>query len=202
MHAMIMTGPGEPDVLRPARVPIAWPAGPGGVLVRLKAAGLNPADVCFRRFGPYFGDGKNYILGHDGASVSEEIGDGVTSFKSGDAVCFCHGGVGATPGTYVEYAVVPEGLLVAKPDNVGFAGAAALPQQADMVPQGVAWLAAGRVKVHVEMTCPLAEMAAAHRRLECGAARQVFPAPMPGDRTAKLPAASAPRPPVTPSGGG
>jgi len=127
MHAMIMTEPGEPEVLRPASVPLAWPAGPDQVLVRLKAAGLNPADAYFRRFGPYCGDGKNCILGHDGAGVVEEVGAGVKAFKAGDPVCFYHGGIGATPGTYAGYAVVPEALLVPKPDSVGFTEAAALP---------------------------------------------------------------------------
>ena len=127
MSAMIVIEPGEPEVLKPASVPIAWPAGSDQALVRLKAAGLNPADVYFRRFGPYVGDGKNCILGHDGAGVVEEVGAGVKSFKVGDPVCFCHGGIGAAPGTYAEYAVVPEALLVKKPENVSFVEAAALP---------------------------------------------------------------------------
>ncbi len=125
--AVRMTGPGGPGVLKPGRVALPWPAGPRDVLVRLKAAGVNPADVYFRAFGPYVGDGRNVILGHDGAGIVEEIGAEVSGVRVGDAVCFCHGGIGGAPGTYSEYAVVPEPLLVAKPENVDFREAAALP---------------------------------------------------------------------------
>ena len=50
----------------------------------------------------------------------EAVGARVTRVGPGDAVCFCNGGIGANPGTYAEFAVVPESQLVRKPDGVSF----------------------------------------------------------------------------------
>jgi NADPH:quinone reductase and related Zn-dependent oxidoreductases len=101
--------------------------GPGDVLVRLKAAGINPADAYFRRFGPYVQSEGPFIPGHDGAGEVEAVGAQVRRFKPGDAVCFCDGGIGGDPGTYAEFAVVPSSRLVRKPPHVDFVQAAALP---------------------------------------------------------------------------
>ncbi len=125
--AIVMKRPGGPEVLAAATVTLTWPGRDDHVLVRLKAAGLNPADTFFRALGPYQGDGTDCVLGHDGAGVVEAVGPAVTRFAPGDAVCFCNGGLGGTPGTYAEHAVVPESLLVAKPEEVDFVHAAALP---------------------------------------------------------------------------
>jgi len=108
-------------------VPLHWPRGPGDVLVRLKAAGINPADAYFRRFGPYVQSEAPFIPGHDGAGDVEAVGAQVRRFKPGDAVCFCDGGIGGDPGTYAEFAVVPASRLVPKPPHVDFIQAAALP---------------------------------------------------------------------------
>jgi NADPH2:quinone reductase len=127
MQAIVATGQGEPDVLELRSVPLHWPRGPGDVLVRLKAAGVNPADAYFRRFGPYVQSEGPFIPGHDGAGEVEAVGAQVRRFKPGDAVCFCDGGIGGDPGTYAEFAVVPSSRLVRKPPHVDFVQAAALP---------------------------------------------------------------------------
>ena len=127
MRAIVATGLGEPDVLELRSVPLHWPRGPGDVLVRLKAAGVNPADAYFRRFGPYVQSEGPFIPGHDGAGEVEAVGAQVRRFKPGDAVCFCDGGIGGDPGTYAEFAVVPASRLVRKPPHVDFVQAAALP---------------------------------------------------------------------------
>jgi NADPH:quinone reductase len=126
-NAMTMREVGDPDVLEMRTLSLAWPGADDHVLVRLKAASLNPADIEFRSITPFVGDGRGCVLGHDGAGIVEEIGPGVTKFKPGDAVCFCNGGIGADPGTYAQHAVVSEGVLVAKPDSISFEQAAALP---------------------------------------------------------------------------
>ena len=127
MRAIVATGLGEPEVLELRSVPLHWPRGPGDVLVRLKAAGINPADAYFRRFGPYVQSEGPFIPGHDGAGDVEAVGAQVRRFKPGDAVCFCDGGIGGDPGTYAEFAVVPASRLVPKPPHVDFIQAAALP---------------------------------------------------------------------------
>jgi NADPH2:quinone reductase len=127
MQAVTMKHPGTPKVLEKRKVPLAWPADVDHVLVRLKAAGVNPADAYFRSLGPYVGDGIGCTLGHDGAGVVEAVGSSVSRVKTGDEVCFCYGGIGTVPGTYAQFSVVPENLLVKKPPQVSFIEAAALP---------------------------------------------------------------------------
>jgi NADPH2:quinone reductase len=127
MKAIVATAKGGPEVLVAQQVDLAWPAGRGDVLVRLKAAALNPADVWFRKLGGYLEPSGPFILGHDGAGIVEAVGSVVNTVKPGDRVCFCHGGIGGAPGSYAEFAVVPEGLLAVVPANVDFVTAAALP---------------------------------------------------------------------------
>ncbi len=127
MQAVLTTAAGGPEVLELTDVALAWPGNGGDVLVRLKAAALNPADSFFRSLGAYVESDNPFVLGHDGAGIIEEVGAGVSRFKPGDEVCFCNGGLGDTPGTYAQFAVVPEAQLAAKPASISFAQAAALP---------------------------------------------------------------------------
>jgi NADPH2:quinone reductase len=126
-HAVVATSLGGPEVLQPAEIDLAWPGRPGDVLVRLAAASLNPADVWFRSLGPYVTSARPLVLGHDGAGVVEAVGSAVTRVKAGDRVAFCFGGIGADPGTYAHFAVVPAQSLALVPATVGFETAAALP---------------------------------------------------------------------------
>jgi NADPH2:quinone reductase len=127
MRAIVCNGTGGPEVLEESRIPLPWPAGDGDVLVRMKAAALNPADGFFRALGPYVESDNPLVLGHDGAGVVEAVGAGATHFRPGDRVCFCNGGIGGHPGTYAEFAVLPESQLVAIPDGIDFHTAGALP---------------------------------------------------------------------------
>ena len=96
MTAIVATGRGGPEVLERRRVPLLWPRGRRDVLVRLKAASLNPADAYFRRFGPYLQSPNPLVLGHDGAGIVEAVGPGTSEIGEGDAVCFCNGGGSAS----------------------------------------------------------------------------------------------------------
>ena len=127
MNAVVMSTTGGPEVLEKRKVDLPWPASGSDVLVRMTAAALNPADAYFRGFGPYLDTGGPCILGHDGAGIVEAIGDGVSTVRPGQRVCFCNGGIGGSFGTYAEYAVVPESQLASIPDAVDDASAAALP---------------------------------------------------------------------------
>lgn len=125
--AVIMRETGAPDVLELRDFELAWPGKDDEVLVRIEAAGVNPADTFFRALGTYLGEGPGTVLGHDGAGVVEAVGSHVTSVRVGDRVCFCNGGVGGDPGTYAQHAVVPEWLLARVPDAIDIDTAAALP---------------------------------------------------------------------------
>ena len=127
VKAAVATAKGGPEVLKLQDVTLAWPGGPNDVLVRLRAAALNPADVFFRQLGGYV-DGPNpLVLGHDGMGVVEAVGSAVTLVKPGDRVCFCNGGIGGDLGTYAEASVVPEWQLALVPEAVDDLTAAALP---------------------------------------------------------------------------
>ena len=125
--AMVATEKGGPGVLKRAQVDLAWPRGPLDVLVELKAAALNPADIFFRQLGGYVAGPEPFVLGHDGMGIVKEIGPAVTLVRPGDRVCFCNGGIGGALGTYAEAAVVPEWQLARVPDAVDGPTAAALP---------------------------------------------------------------------------
>lgn len=127
IKAVVATSRGGPDVLQLLDVPLPWPRGPDDVLVELRAAALNPADVFFRQLGGYLSGPEPLVLGHDGMGVVKAVGDGVTMVKAGDRVCFCNGGIGGDLGTYAEAAVVPEWQLAKVPDNVDDRQACALP---------------------------------------------------------------------------
>jgi NADPH2:quinone reductase len=127
MQAVVMAATGGPEVLMARQVPLQWPRAGRDVLVRLRAASVNPADVFFRTYGPYIKSGAPCVLGHDGAGLVAEVGRDARRFEPGDRVCFCSGGIGGEPGTYAEFAVVPEDRLVAVPEGINWAQAAALP---------------------------------------------------------------------------
>jgi NADPH2:quinone reductase len=127
IKAMVATTKGGPEVLKLQDIDIPWPRGKKDVLVRLRAAALNPADVFFRQLGGYIDGPGPLVLGHDGMGIVEAVGAEVTSVTAGDRVAFCNGGIGGAPGTYAEAAVVPEWQLAKVPDAVDDLTAAALP---------------------------------------------------------------------------
>ena len=126
MRAVLMTATGGPEVLQVAELPEPKIDGAHDVLVRLRAAGLNPVDYKQRAHGLLSGS-PPAVLGWDGAGVVEATGASVTRFAPGDAVYFCDGGFGAAPGTYAELKVVDERYLARKPEKLSFAEAAAAP---------------------------------------------------------------------------
>jgi NADPH:quinone reductase-like Zn-dependent oxidoreductase len=103
-------------------------AGPGQVLVRIKASGVNPLDL---KIAAGKADHAKVtvpaILGIDMAGVVEAVGDGVNGFAPGDEVWGMTGGVGGVQGSLAEYAAVDAQLLAHKPASIGMSEAAALP---------------------------------------------------------------------------
>jgi len=127
VSAIVATAKGGPEVLQRRDIDLAWPGQPHEVLVELTASSLNPADAFFRELGPYVQGEGPFVPGHDGAGVVEACGEAVTTVRPGDRVAFCNGGIGAIPGTYAAYAVVPEAQLAPIPEGVDDETAAALP---------------------------------------------------------------------------
>src|SRR3569832_1633616 len=127
MKAMVMTAQGMPDVLALRELPPPTVSGGHELLVRLKAAGVNPVDTKLRARGTYFPERMPAILGCDGAGVVEATGTEVQRYRPGDAVYFCSGGIGSHPGTYAQYAVIDERLVAPKPRSLSYAEAAAAP---------------------------------------------------------------------------
>jgi len=128
MKAIHMTAPGAAqDVLALVEIPEPEITASSQIKVRLKAAGINPVDTKLRSRGLFYPDALPAILGCDGAGIVTGTGDAVTRFQPGDAVWFCHGGLGGAPGNYAGYTVLDESGAEAKPATLGFEEAAALP---------------------------------------------------------------------------
>jgi NADPH:quinone reductase len=128
MKAIVMTNPGTPEQLQLQDVPQPQITQPHQMLIRLKAAGVNPIDTKIRNRGTFYPNELPAILGCDGAGIVEAVGEGVQHFKIGDEVYFCDGGLGKKgTGNYAEYTVVDERFVAAKPKSLSFAEAAAAP---------------------------------------------------------------------------
>ncbi len=126
MKTIVMTAPGGPDVLKLEERPVPRLERDTDVLVRLKAAGVNPLDTKLRSK-PAYGITPPAVLGCDGAGVVEAVGAQVTEFRPGDEVYFCQPPFGGRSGTYAHYALVDHRLLALKPAALSFEQAAAVP---------------------------------------------------------------------------
>jgi putative PIG3 family NAD(P)H quinone oxidoreductase len=125
MRFIEVSTPGGPDVLRIASGPVPRP-GPGEVLVRTTAAGVNRADTLQRQGHYPPPPGASPILGMEVSGHIAEVGPNTPShWQVGDAVCALLGG-----GGYAEYCAVPEGQCMAIPAGVSIRDAAAIPEAA------------------------------------------------------------------------
>ncbi|WP_246672050.1 MULTISPECIES: NADP-dependent oxidoreductase [unclassified Mesorhizobium] len=150
MRAVIQTSVGGPEVLFVAEQPDPVPR-PGEVLVRVKAAGINPVDGAVRGgFYPLLGE-PPFILGWDISGTVAALGPGVTTFKVGDEV-FGMPHFPKQAGANAELAAAPTDEIAAKPAAIDHEHAAALPLAGLTAWQGIVrhgGLRAGqRVLVH------------------------------------------------------
>ena len=111
-RAIVVSKIGGPDVLELASV-VVPPPGPGEVLVRHRAIGLNFVEIYFRS-GVYPAPSMPFTPGSEAAGIVEEIGSGVTDLKIGDRVAYAGGPMGA----YSEVRVIAERFLVKLPDSI------------------------------------------------------------------------------------
>lgn len=127
MRAIVVKKPGGVDALTLVEVDKPRP-GPGEVLIRVAAAGVNRADL-LQRQGYYDPPpGATEILGLECSGTVEELGEGVTSFKLGNQVC-----VLLTGGGYAEYVVAPAGQVAVIPPGVDLIEAAGIMEVASTV---------------------------------------------------------------------
>jgi len=127
MHAIMVRQPGGPNELMWAETPTPEP-GPGDVLVKVTAAGVNRADLLQRQGHYPPPPGASDILGLEASGVVARCGPGVTTWRPGDPV------VALVPGGgYAEYVVVPEQTCVAPPAGVDLAAAGGLMEAAATV---------------------------------------------------------------------
>jgi putative PIG3 family NAD(P)H quinone oxidoreductase len=122
MHAVVITAPGDPEVLEWTEVedPVA---GPGEVLIDITAAGVNRADLMQRQGFYPPPPGAPPYPGLECSGTVAALGDDVTGWHQGDEVCALLSG-----GGYAERVAVPAGQLLPVPRQVSLTAAAALPE--------------------------------------------------------------------------
>ncbi|MFD3731001.1 NAD(P)-dependent alcohol dehydrogenase [Streptomyces sp. NPDC058632] len=139
MKAIVQERFGPPDILRLTETDRPG-IGTGQVLVRVRAAALNPYDWHMMRGDPYVarlsgGMGltrpKSGVAGIDAAGQVEAVGPGVRGLRPGDEV------LGFCPGSFAEYARTTADLLVPKPADLTFEQAAAVPMGAVTALRGI-----------------------------------------------------------------
>lgn len=117
-----VTEPGGPEVLQVVQRDRPQP-GPGEVLIRNAACGVNRPDQ-IERLGFYPAPpGAPEGLGLEVSGHVEAVGEGVTGWTPGDAVCALVAG-----GGYADYSLAPEGSILVAPDGVDLVDAAGLPE--------------------------------------------------------------------------
>lgn len=131
MRAIVVRNYGSADALCVESLPIPQP-GPGEVLVRLIAAGVNPVDTYLRSGSQGYRPTLPFTPGWDGAGVVKDVGEGVSRVKAHDAVYLSH----AQAGTYAEYCICPATHVFPLPPGLTAEEGAALG-----VPYATAWYA-------------------------------------------------------------
>ena len=122
MTAIAITGKGGPDVLQVCEVPVPE-AGPGQVLIKVAASGVNRPDVLQRKGVYPAPKGHSELPGLEVAGTIAASGPGVTRFKSGDRVMALTNG-----GGYAAYCLADEGVTLPIPAGMDDATAAAIPE--------------------------------------------------------------------------
>ena len=121
-QAIAIVGKGGPEVLRLQDIAVV-PPGPGQVLIKVAAAGINRPDV-MQRQGMYPAPkGHSEIPGLEVSGIVAAVGADVTAFKTGDAVMALLNG-----GGYAGYAIAEQAATLAVPQGISMMEAAAIPE--------------------------------------------------------------------------
>lgn len=122
MRAIEISQPGGPTVLQPADVPVPHP-GPGEILIRVAAAGVNAPDLAQRRGAYDPPQGASPLPGLEVSGIVAAIGESGAPFAIGEEVVALTNG-----GGYAEYVSVPAGQALPLPRNWSLVAGAALPE--------------------------------------------------------------------------
>lgn len=125
MKAAFINDVGPPEAIQYAELPLPAPTG-SQVLVRVKAASVNPIDTYLRSGAVPPPVMRPYIVGSDLAGVVESCGPLVKTLKPGDRVWGANQGIKNRQGTFAEYACVEEQWLYPTPGGVSDEAAAAI----------------------------------------------------------------------------
>jgi NADPH2:quinone reductase len=139
MKAIRVARAGGPEVLELVELPDPRP-GPGDVLVRVRAIGVNPVET-YVRAGTYGPIEAPYTPGSDAAGTVEAVGAGVHGFAAGDRVYTS----GTKTGAYAELVLADEAHVHRLPAALGFAAGAAI---------GVPYVTAYRALFHRARAVP------------------------------------------------
>ncbi len=145
VRAVVYDKYGTPDVLHIEDVPVPSPAA-GQVRVKVAATSVNLSDweglrgsPAYARIGGLRSPARR-TLGSDIAGVVDDLGEGVTRFRTGDGV---YGDNLALMGGFAEYALAPESALAHKPTQLTFAEASTIPQAGAIALRGTEKVVAG-----------------------------------------------------------
>ncbi len=127
MKAIAITEPGNHRVLKPITLDKPSIVNSRQLLIKLKAAGINPIDTKIRTSPDAFPVNLPMVPGFDGAGIVEALGSDVTEFNIGDEVYFCQCAFHGKQGCYAEYSIVDCDLVAHKPKTIDFHAAAAVP---------------------------------------------------------------------------
>ena len=122
MIAIEISRPGGPEVLTPGERPVPEP-GPGEVLIRVAAAGVNRPDIMQRKGKYPPPPGASDLPGLEVAGTIEHVDRSVSEWYGGDAVCALVAG-----GGYAEYCVAPAPQCLPVPRGLDMVAAAAIPE--------------------------------------------------------------------------
>src|SRR4029453_4018878 len=117
-----ITAPGGPEVLKTVERPDPV-AGPGEVLIRVAAAGINPPDVLQRRGGDPPPRGASDIPRLEVSGAIVAVGEGVDGWRVGDAVCALVSG-----GGYASLCVAPAPQCLRVPAAIDLVAASGIPE--------------------------------------------------------------------------
>lgn len=126
MRAMIIRKPGDYNVFEAAEMPDPT-AGKGQVRIQVKATSVNPLELKIREGAVAAGPDYPAILNADVGGIIDQVGEGVSHFKVGDAVIGCAGGLKGHQGALADYMLADERLITHAPNSISLEEASVLP---------------------------------------------------------------------------